>query len=662
MNINPIPEGEYMRSSSEVYLNILLNDYAEARDDERNFLSVQATSLTLGVTAAAGLLVFFEQVIDRSKDRTEQFPDLVIAGALMAGFVTIAFALWVGSVATVRAFYLRSLEREIRRVAKLENVSFGDLGLRPISFHELVVEHGSLSKPVSTTTSILVNIVVIGLITVFGVIGSFLAFQINGRWMIPIVFFVNGVFVLYALWELWQISVGGRKYVRELTQRYKERLGRDLVKRYSRSSPWPVISYALLPRPDDLVKSLFTIGGLIISGLTIEGTSSVNLRCKIVIFVAIELLAYQARYQINDLLGRSEDKKSPTAGYRGRLPEGAEKHSVFSILVRIVLIISAVVYLFDMDNQGAVHGTWFRLLLTTLFVFVLMVPYEIVRNWVRVDPDASSKKRRSVTWVLLFLVALGYPLRFAGSAFCLTDTFSLGLWAPLVIMRFGLGWVFVAPTWVLESFNYVSGRSKDGRSYRVIDECKRKYHLKELAAINGWSMLFESSLEASSVEWDDLDGTSYRALKARVPSGVKLWSIGSAVYYFGLSCFVLFSGLFNMTLIGGTMTALILCVMMSFIALVGYDDRRVVGPIASAVAIGLIFIWPAHLHGVVSWMVVAFGLILPVGLVFLFSGPSYMETRGVMKKAWKMCADFVPWLCEFIWKGRRPLTSSSSRD
>ena len=99
MDINPIPEGEYMRSSSEVYLNILLNDYAEARDDERNFLSVQATSLTLGVTAAAGLLVFFEQVIDRSKDRTEQFPDLVIAGALMAGFVTIAFALWVGSVA-----------------------------------------------------------------------------------------------------------------------------------------------------------------------------------------------------------------------------------------------------------------------------------------------------------------------------------------------------------------------------------------------------------------------------------------------------------------------------------------------------------------------------------------------------------------------------------
>ena len=226
---------------SGVYLNILLNDYAEARDDERNFLSVQATSLTLGVTAAAGLLVFFEQVIDRSK--TNQFPDLVIAGALMAGFVTIAFALWVGSVATVRAFYLRSLEREIRRVAKLENVVFGDLSLRPISFHELVVEHGSLSKPVSTTTSVLVNIVVIGLITVFGVIGSFLAFQINGKWMIPIVFLMNGAFVLYALRELWVISVGGRDYVQELTQRYKKRLDRDLITLYPRPSPWPTINY-----------------------------------------------------------------------------------------------------------------------------------------------------------------------------------------------------------------------------------------------------------------------------------------------------------------------------------------------------------------------------------------------------------------------------------
>ena len=643
-----------------VYLNILLNDYAEARDDERNFLSVQATSLTLGVTAAAGLLVFFEQVIDRS--RANQFPDLVIAGALMAGFVTIAFALWVGSVATVRAFYLRSLEREIRRVAKLENVVFGDLSLRPISFHELVVEHGSLSKPVSTTTSVLVNIVVIGLITVFGVIGSFLAFQINGKWMVPIVFLMNGAFVLYALRELWVISVGGRDYVQELTQRYKKRLDRDLITLCPRPSPWPTINYILLPRPDDLVKSLFTIGGLIISGLAIGDASNINLRCKIVIFVAIELLAYQARYQINDLLGRSEDKKSPTASCRGRLPEGAEQHSVFSILVRIALIISAALYIFDMDNQGAVHGTWFRLLLTTLLVFVLMVPYEIVRNWVRADPDASSKKRRSVTWALLFLVALGYPLRFVGSAFCLTDTLSLGLWISLAAMGFGLGWVFVAPTWVLESFSYVSGKSKDGRSYRVRDECKHKYHVKELASMSGWSMMFESSLEASSVEWDDLDGASYRALKARVPSGVKLWSIGSVVYYLGLSCFILFSGLFNMTLIGGTMTALILCVMMSFIALVGYDDRRVVGPIASAVAIGLIFIWPAHLHGVVSWLVAAFGLILPVGLVFFFSGPSYEETRGVMKKAWKMCADFVPWLCEFIWKGRRPSISSSSRD
>ena len=142
-------------------------------------------------------------------------------------FVTIAFALWVGSVATVRAFYLRSLEQKIRRVAKLENVVFGDLSLRPISFHELVVEHGSLSKPVSTTTSVLVNIVVIGLITVFGVIGSFLAFQINGKWMIPIVFLMNGAFVIYALRELWVISVGGRDYVQELTQRYKKRLDRD---------------------------------------------------------------------------------------------------------------------------------------------------------------------------------------------------------------------------------------------------------------------------------------------------------------------------------------------------------------------------------------------------------------------------------------------------
>lgn len=638
----------------DVYLSVLLNDYNEAREDERNFLLLQATSLTLGITAAAGLLVFFEQVIDRNKEPDNRFPDLVIAGALMAGFVTIAFALWVGSVATVRSFYLRSLEREIRRVAKFDDTSFGDLGLRPISYHELIVEHNSLAKPLSTTASILVNIIVVGLITVFGAIGSFLAFQIHGKWMIPIVLLVNVSFVLYALWQLWVTSVGGRKYVKDLMKRYEERLGRDLVTRNARPSPGPMISYALLPRPDDLAKSLFTVGGLVIAWIAIRDVSNVNLRSMIVVFVAIELLAYQARYQINDLLGRSEDRRSPTARRRGRLPEGGVPLSVFSILLRIVLIASAVLYLFDTDNRGETQGVWFRLLLLTLSVFALMVPYEIVRNWVRADPGASFRKRRTITCILLFLVALGYPLRFAGSALCLTGTLSPGLWAPQIVMGFGLGWVFVAPTWVLESFSYVSHKSSDNRSYLVRDECRRKYHVKELATMNGWSMEFESSPDASKVEWEDLDGALYHALKLRVPSGIKLWSIGAAIYYLGLSCFVLFSDLFDLTVVGGTMVALVLCVMTSLLPFICVDDRRTVGPAIAAAAMGLLFIWPVHLHGMTSWMVVVFGLFIPVGLIFAFSAQSYEETRGVVKKAWNACVCCVPRLCAFIWTGRRP--------
>ena len=570
----------------------------------------------------------------------------------MAGFVTIAFALWIGSVATVRSFYLRSLEREIRRVAKIDDTSFGDLGLRPLSYHELLVEHNSLAKPLSTTASILVNIIVVGLITVFGAIGSFLAFQIHGRWMIPVVLLVNVSFVLYALWQLWVTSVGGRKYVKDLTKRYEERLGRDLVTRNAHPSPGPMISYALLPRPDDLVKSLFTVGGLLIAWIAIRDVSNVNLRSMIVVFVAIELLAYQARYQINDLLGRSEDRRSPTARHRGRLPEGAEPLSVFSILLRIVLIASAVLYFFDTDNRDEMQGVWFRLLLLTLSVFALMIPYEIVRNWVRADPGASFRKRRTITWVLLFLVALGYPLRFAGSALCLTGSLSPGLWAFQIVMGFGLGWVFVAPTWVLEAFNYVSHKASDSRSYLVRDECRCKYHLKELASMNGWEMMFESSPEASKLEWEGFDGASHRALKMRTPSGIKLWSVGAVIYYLGLSCFVLFSGLFDLTVFGGTTTALVLSVIMSFLSLIGLDDRRTIGPAMSAAAISLLFIWPVHVHSVASWIVVVFGSLVPVVLIFAFSAKSYEETRGVAEKAWKACRCFVLRVGAFIWTGR----------
>src|SRR3954467_4980906 len=78
--------------------------------------------------------------------------------------------------------------------------------------------------------------------------------------------------------------------------------------------------YLLLPRPGDLVKAWIFPACFLLGVLAEEGASGREVLRAALVWAALELLLYQARYQWNDIRGFEADQRHPERAARGRLP------------------------------------------------------------------------------------------------------------------------------------------------------------------------------------------------------------------------------------------------------------------------------------------------------------------------------------------------------
>lgn len=204
----------------------------------------------------------------------------------------------------------------------------------------------------------------------------------------------------------------------------RKRLEGDSHNIYNKSKSFKhILLYLIYPKKQDLQKPiLITLGfiyGIIFMDLTI------NLmyiwRLMFILFV-FDFLAYQARYQINDIRGLKEDKE---AGCTNRLllndidnPGHAIK---ISFIVAFMKIIACIVI--TLLWGGRISNI---LLVSLTILLVSTILYEIAR----------SKKR---TYLVFTLVGIGYPLRFFVGFFSVVSLetvisvqmvcFVLALWA-----------------------------------------------------------------------------------------------------------------------------------------------------------------------------------------------------------------------------------------
>src|SRR3712207_2098367 len=99
-------------------LDVLLLDYEMAREDERALLSAQVTLLAAAITLLSILAAVVTQTCQfqpkTPSSTCTEVPDAVVALAPVGPVALLAYVAMLGTVATIRSYYLRIVEAELR--------------------------------------------------------------------------------------------------------------------------------------------------------------------------------------------------------------------------------------------------------------------------------------------------------------------------------------------------------------------------------------------------------------------------------------------------------------------------------------------------------------------------------------------------------------------
>src|ERR1700712_1336734 len=106
-----------------------------------------------------------------------------------------------------------------------------------------------------------------------------------------------------------------------------------------------LLSYLLVPRPKDLVKAVVVPLTFALGAAANGGVGATRLWRGALVWLVLELLVYQARYQWKDVRGFAADQVPPDRLARGRLPgpmERAGQHIAASIAVAVLRLLVVV--------------------------------------------------------------------------------------------------------------------------------------------------------------------------------------------------------------------------------------------------------------------------------------------------------------------------------
>ena len=159
-----------------------------------------------------------------------------------------------------------------------------------------------------------------------------------------------------------------------------------------------VILYFLYPKLKDIQKPLLIVIGYLTGIFLLNGVFTVqlfvdNLYSLLICLLVFDFLAYQARYQYNDICGISEDL---AVGAEGRLPVkilGAKRAIITSF---IIIIFKIIIAFFIAFKFGGEIGN--ELIKGIGILFFITFIYECFR-------------RKKANSGIFFAVSLGYPLR-----------------------------------------------------------------------------------------------------------------------------------------------------------------------------------------------------------------------------------------------------------
>ena len=213
--------------------------------------------------------------------------------------------------------------------------------------------------------------------------------------------------------------------------------------------------YLLLPRPKDLVKAVVVPLTFLLGALA-EGVDGIQVVRALVVWVALELLVYQARYQWNDIRGFAADQSHPDSASRGRLPgppERARAHvgaSAVVLAARLAAVVALVVLLPEL-RLGPL------LLAVTAGVFGVAVVYERLRSAGTGRTGAVPAPLTPTLVAVWVAVGAGYAVRGLTGLALAVDLPARPLTAAAAaVALWATGTAFVTCRWTLEAMPFAT--------------------------------------------------------------------------------------------------------------------------------------------------------------------------------------------------------------
>ncbi len=391
------PKRMVPRDVKSMKFQVILYELEQCRQDDRDAIMRMLQVIMLGVTALAFMFTGYATFSAGAKDAGL---DMGLYSTLFTamGIATIVAAFFylasIGITSGLRYHYMRDLEAALDRQMPMgkDLMHWAALSAPVITLNSSHVRSRFTAFHLASTLLAVGGSLIMGLI-------SFAVFSQPLDIRVKVLIFVLGL-PFAALFILVSANASGNsrkvyEFAREEAKRREE--GANTRSGPPRRGLASAILYFIYPRPQDALKVGFILLGVAtFCSLGVGQFDPVPVACETVL--VLDVLVYQARYQLNDIRGAKEDQENPRSGSRRRLPVevlGLQTAVAVSLLVfwyRLLLAAAFIWYLFDSTGPALLAGL--------VATFALAALYEVAR--------ARRKK-----WAVPILVGLGYPLRFA---------------------------------------------------------------------------------------------------------------------------------------------------------------------------------------------------------------------------------------------------------
>lgn len=478
-------------------LEVLLLDYETARDDERSYTQLQAALFSvavalLGIIAATvtqSCQLKAPQCLNKTGNELQQclrdweclsMPDGALSGAPLLAVAALAYQLWISAASTIRSYYMRGLEAELRKYAPEPMTALGDV--KPMSVIGIATEVTSFRRG-RFLSRLMGTFILVSLTVVFGGITLVIGFSVARPWQAVMVLIYLPMTIALIVETAAYTARGNHLFVSAAASFLEHRRSSALptVTVPLRSQPErfqaqrSLASYLIFPRPEEWTKAIIAPGVFIVAAIATGDWS--HWSTFLLVWLVLEYLIYAARYQWNDVRGIADDRKHAARRSRARLPIADEllgpRIITTSLGVATARVAVALLLGWSADLLGPI-------VMITLGVFALAVLYEALRSdWAR---STLPEHANNVSiWVL---VGFGYAIR-GGVALWLAGIPLRGYVGVFGLAFFAaFGSMFVLLSWVLEATSYCRVGA-DGRWYMLQEWRQAKSHVATLLSYTG---------------------------------------------------------------------------------------------------------------------------------------------------------------------------------